>query len=265
MYHRPVPPLRYFVPNGFTALSLLLGLGSVAMSAAGDFRLAAWMVLWGVLLDKLDGTAARLLGATSKFGVEFDSFADFVVFGIAPAALVYFRLLATGEFVGWQRTAVMVVSGVYALSLAIRLARFNVMTGGESVFFGIPGTLMGAIIASGYLTWDKYRLAEGLIHHAPWVLVAGAVLMVSTVRLPKLKLRKNKAMNALQVVNVGLVYAFGPLMLFPEYLLGCALLYAVGGVLYCLARPEAPPQPEQAPASLPAEGEASHEQERLVA
>jgi CDP-diacylglycerol--serine O-phosphatidyltransferase len=65
------------VPNGFTALSLLLGLGSVVKSAEGDFRLAAWMIPWGVLLDKLDGSAARLLDATSKFGVELDSFADF--------------------------------------------------------------------------------------------------------------------------------------------------------------------------------------------
>lgn len=236
------------------------------MSAGGDFRLAAWMILWGVLLDKLDGSAARLLGATSKFGVEFDSFADFVVFGIAPAALVYFRLLATGEFAGWQRTAIMIVSGLYALCLAIRLARFNVMTGGESVFFGMPGTLMGAILGSAYLTWDKYHLPQGLLHYAPGALLAGAVLMISTVRLPKLKLRKNKVMNALTIANVGLVYVFGPLMLFPEYLLGCALLYAVGGVLYCLVRPEAEASslPEQAPASAPAVASETPE-ERLVA
>ncbi|UQA62917.1 CDP-alcohol phosphatidyltransferase family protein [Polyangium aurulentum] len=262
-----MPPLRYFVPNGFTALSLLLGLGSVVKSAEGDFRIAAWMILWGVLLDKLDGSAARLLNATSKFGVEFDSFADFVVFGIAPAALLYFRLLATGDYVGWERTAIMIVSGVYALCLAIRLARFNVMTeGGESVFFGLPGTLLGATIGSGYLTWDKYHLDAGLLHYAPGVLITGALLMISTVRLPKLKLRKNKAMNALTIVNVGAVYVFGPLMLFPEYLFGCALLYAVGGVLYCLIRPEAPSQPEQQPASSPSPaGEAAPEQERLVA
>ena len=82
---------KYFVPNAFTALSMLFGLASMTMSAAGNFQLAAWMILWGVLLDKLDGTAARLMHASSEFGVQFDSFADFVVFGIAPAGLFYFN------------------------------------------------------------------------------------------------------------------------------------------------------------------------------
>ena len=72
---------RYIVPNGFTALSMLFGFASIAASAEGSYVIAAWMIVWGVLLDKLDGTAARLLDACSDFGMEFDSFADFVVFG----------------------------------------------------------------------------------------------------------------------------------------------------------------------------------------
>jgi CDP-diacylglycerol---serine O-phosphatidyltransferase len=225
------------VPNSFTGLSLLLGLGSVVMSAQGDFTLAAWLILWGCLLDKLDGSAARLLNATSKFGVEFDSFADFVAFGIAPAGLLYYRLIATGHFVGWQKTAVMIVAGMYALALAVRLARFNITTGGESVFFGLPGTLLGAIIASGFLTWEKFKLSEGILLYSPAVLVLGAVLMVSTVRLPKLKLRKNKLVNAFTACNVIGVYIFAPLRILPEYMLTLAVGYTVGGVIYCLANP----------------------------
>jgi CDP-diacylglycerol---serine O-phosphatidyltransferase len=263
-----VPPIRYFVPNGLTALSLLLGLGSIALSAQGDFRIAAWMILWGVLLDKLDGSAARLLKATSKFGVEFDSFADFVAFGIAPAALIYFRLLATGHFVGWQRTAIMLASGVYALALAIRLARFNVTTGGESVFFGIPGTLMGAIIGSGYLTWEKYGISERALLYSPAVLVVAALLMISTLHLPKLKLRKSKAMNALTIANIAGVYVCGPLMLLPEYLLGCAVVYTLGGVAWCLIHP-APAEPaahvEPSPESAPVSTQGEDSRERLVA
>jgi CDP-diacylglycerol--serine O-phosphatidyltransferase len=244
-----VPPLRYFVPNGFTGLSLLLGLGSIVMSAQGDFRLAAWMVLWGVLLDKLDGSAARLLKATSKFGVEFDSFADFVVFGIAPAALVYYRVLATGQLVGWQKTALMITSGLYALALAVRLSRFNITTGGESIFLGIPGTLMGGIVASAFLTWDKYKLAEALLLYSPGLLVVAAVLMVSTVRLPKLKLHKNKAFNAFTVANVVGAYVCAPLMLMPEYLFGIAVVYGVGGVVYCLINPDAGAAPDSSPSA----------------
>jgi len=209
------------------------------MSAEGNFRLAAWMVLWGVLLDKLDGSAARLLKATSKFGVEFDSFADFVVFGIAPAALVYYRVLAIGPTGGWPKIALMLTSGLYALALAVRLSRFNITTGGESVFLGIPGTLMGAILGAAFLTWDKYHLPESLLIYSPALLVIAAVLMISTIRLPKLKLHKNKVFNAFTVLNIGGAYICGPLMILPEYLLGIAVVYSIGGVVYCLLNPDA--------------------------
>lgn len=256
-----MPPLRYFVPNAFTALSLLLGLASISMSAQGDFRLAAWMILWGVLLDKLDGTAARLMKATSKFGVEFDSFADFVVFGIAPAALVYYRLLATGHIVGWHKSGIMAASGIYALALAVRLSRFNITTGGESIFFGLPGTLLGAAIASGYLVWEKHGLPESMLRYVPAFLVVAAVLMVSNVRLPKIKLRKSKAFNVFLGANLVFGYICGPLMLFPEYLLACAVTYTVGGVIYCLLNPE------QSPASDDVSAESADDdaaQERLA-
>ena len=106
--------LRFLVPNACTAFSMLLGLASVYASVNNQFDLAAWMVLWGVLLDKLDGTFARLLKASSGFGAQFDSFADFVSFGIAPAMLL---LCAFGSAStayptvpqGWMMAA----SGVY--------------------------------------------------------------------------------------------------------------------------------------------------------
>lgn len=257
-----MPPLRYFVPNGFTGLSLLLGLASVTMSAQGDYRLAAWMILWGVLLDKLDGTAARLMNATSKFGVEFDSFADFVVFGIAPAALVYYRVLALGYGVGWQKHAIMASSGLYALALAVRLSRFNITTGSEGVFFGFPGTLMGAATASSYLTWDKYGLSENFLLYFPPFLFISAFLMISNIRLPKIKARKSKAFNAFLGVNLVVGYICGPLMLFPEYLLACAVSWAVGGVIYCLLHPETTPAAGTDAPAEPAEEDAA--QERLA-
>ena len=208
------------------------------MSAQGDYRLAAWMILWGVLLDKLDGTAARLMNATSKFGVEFDSFADFVVFGIAPAALIYYRLLGTGEYIGWQKQAIMGVSGLYALALAVRLSRFNITTGGEDIFLGLPGTLMGAVIASTYLTWEKYSSNQALLVYFAAFLVIAAFLMISNVRLPKMKLTKNKYFNVFLGANVVGAYVCAPLMLVPEYLLGLAVTFTMGGVISCLLYPE---------------------------
>ena len=80
--------LRYTVPNGFTSLSLLLGIASIVTSQIGELELAAWIIVWCGLLDVLDGLSARLLKATSDFGAEFDSMADLVSFGVAPAVLM---------------------------------------------------------------------------------------------------------------------------------------------------------------------------------
>lgn len=232
-----MPPLKYFVPNGFTAASLVLGLASVAMSVEGRFDLAAWMILWGTLLDKADGSAARLLGATSKFGVEFDSFADFVSFGLAPAALVYFRLMATGDYAGLQKLALMVSCGAYVLALAIRLARFNVTECDGKMFQGVPGTLVGAVVAAGYLTWNRYGLHEAALVYSPAYLVVFAGLMISSLRLPKLAVRRSRALNLFQFANVAAAYVFGPLMMFPEYLFGLAVSYLLGGLAVGLLSP----------------------------
>lgn len=247
-----MPAPRYFIPNSITALSMLLGLGSIAMSTQGHFRIAAWMILWGVLLDKVDGTAARLLKATSNFGVEFDSFADFVVFGIAPAALYYFRLAALDTST-YGRTLITFAASLYVVALAVRLARFNITTGSEKIFYGIPGTLMGAISAALYLTHDKYKLPEAWLTYSPALLIIGALLMVSTIRLPKLSVRKNKLLNVFQFTNVIAAYILAPLMLFPEYLLGCALLYPSAGIVWCLLHPESPEPGAKNPAGEGAE------------
>ena len=80
--------LRYTIPNSFTSLSLLLGIASIVTSQIGELELAAWIIVWCGLLDVLDGLSARLLKATSDFGAEFDSMADLVSFGVAPAVLM---------------------------------------------------------------------------------------------------------------------------------------------------------------------------------
>ena len=83
--------LRYTIPNSFTAASLLLGIASIVTTQLGGreyLELAGWMIVWCGLLDTMDGVAARVLKATSSFGAEFDSMADLVAFGVAPAILV---------------------------------------------------------------------------------------------------------------------------------------------------------------------------------
>lgn len=230
-----MPPLKYWVPNGFTAFSMILGLASMVASAKGNFELAAWMILWGTLLDKLDGSAARLLGATSRFGVEFDSFADFVTFGIAPAALVYFRVSTL--VAGWHATALTVAAAFYAVALGVRLARFNTAAEDPAMFSGVPGTLAGAVMASGYLTWDVFGLAERWLSYLPAFLLILGALMVSNLRVPKLKVRKSRAFNVFQFGMIAVAYIFGPLRIFPQVLFVMAMTYLLGGLFVGLRAP----------------------------
>ncbi|MBU0551182.1 CDP-alcohol phosphatidyltransferase family protein [Myxococcota bacterium] len=221
---------KFVVPNGFTALSMLFGLASLLASAQGSFTLAAWLICWGVLLDKLDGTAARLLGASSSFGAELDSFADFVVFGIAPAALIYHRL--SPSFQGDERLLLLLGAGAFVLANAARLARFNTTSpeGGDVLFYGVPTTLCGALIATTYLVWEKYGLDEGLLRGMVGLLFISGLAMVSSLRLPKLKRRKNKLLDGLQMINIAGAYGFAALRMFPEYLWAMVILYLIIGL-----------------------------------
>ena len=222
--------LRYLAPNGCTAFSLLLGLASIVESTQGNFKLAAWMILWGVLLDKLDGTFARLLNASSEFGAQMDSFADFVSFGMAPAALLYFGL-AENPFV--HHGFLIGSCGVFVVAEAARLARFNISEPpyGHMMFYGIPTTLMGALIASGYLTWDKFNLTEEYMTPVPFGLLMLALAMVSNIKLPKLKVRKNMLVNLFLGSNILFAYTMAPLQKHPEVLFGQAAFYMIFGVI----------------------------------
>ena len=114
-------PVRMMVPSFFTLLGLSAGLTSIRMSIEGRYDLALAAIVFAALLDGLDGRVARLLKASSRFGAELDSLADFVNFGVAPAVMIFTWGLDDLKSVGW--IAVM----IFALASALRLARFNVM------------------------------------------------------------------------------------------------------------------------------------------
>ena len=219
---------------------MLFGCASAVCSSHGQFELAAWLILWGVLLDKLDGLMARLMNATSDFGVQFDSFADFIVFGIAPAALVYFRLAPLDGFQSPTATALlMAATGLYVVATAGRLARFNIVTlpDGDKIFYGVPTTLVGATLASGYLTCEVYGLSDQAIGLFPVFMLLGAGGMVSNLRLPKLKSRQNPLLHWFQIVNIAIVYSFTPLRLWPEYLFALCIIYLSVGLTWGIMNP----------------------------
>ena len=232
---------RYIVPNFFTAVSLSLGIASILLATEIHLETAAWMCLWCVLLDKVDGTAARLLRATSRFGSEFDSMADLVAFGLAPAYLVY----TTGRHVWGLKLGeplwllLVIGAGLYALLTAMRLARFNLdgHKPGSRHFEGLPSPLCGTIMASTVLVATKYAISIEWMKFFPVVAVLLGLGMVSRLPVPKLVPRKNLAFNIFQITNIVLTYVAGFGMVLPEYLLGLALFYLIIGTTHGLIRP----------------------------
>ncbi len=112
-------PVRMMVPNFFTLLGLCAGLTSIRMSIEGRYDFALAAIVFAACLDGIDGRIARLLKASSRFGAELDSLADFVNFGVAPAIMIFTWGLGEDKSFGW--IAVM----LFALASALRLARFN--------------------------------------------------------------------------------------------------------------------------------------------
>ena len=131
-------PVRMLVPNFFTLLGLCAGLTSIRMGIEGRYDLAVAAIVFAGFLDGLDGRIARLLKASSRFGAELDSLADFVNFGVAPAFLIFNWGLGTLKSAGW------ICVMIFALSSALRLARFNAAIDDEkpkwqsNFFVGMP-------------------------------------------------------------------------------------------------------------------------------
>ena len=231
--------LRYTIPNSFTALSLLLGLASVATTQVGDLEFAAWMIVWCGLLDTMDGVAARVLNATSSFGAEFDSMADLVAFGVAPAMLVFNLGLQYGdvELETGQFWVLLSACGVFVLAGAMRLARFNLSSdvphGGW--FTGIPITAAGGGLISSMvivmIRHDDISTALPLHLYLPVLMFILGILMVSRIRFPKATLRKSKIINAFQIVNIALIFYCGIFRVYPEYLFGIGIFLLVAGTI----------------------------------
>jgi CDP-diacylglycerol--serine O-phosphatidyltransferase len=111
--------LRKLIPNMITLGSMICGLTAIQAGIDNEWRIAVLLIVAACILDALDGAIARLLNATSKFGAELDSLADFLSFGVAPATLMYLWILNDAGKVGW------IAALVFAIACALRLARFN--------------------------------------------------------------------------------------------------------------------------------------------
>ncbi len=230
---------RYLVPNGLTALNLCFGAIACFLAITGSYYSAGWFILLAVCFDRLDGASARALGATSQFGVEFDSLADLVSFGIAPAVLIFAVLTndsTLGYDSGWRQWLLMASCSFYVVCCAFRLARFNVFAGadGTKIYFGLPSPASASTVVASLMTLIKYSgggggwaadfeilggltLSTSLRAWFPLVVVVVGLLMVSALRVPKMN--PDKSIKGIYLgLNMLLIYVCVLLRIFPEYL-----------------------------------------------
>ncbi|HEY7585823.1 MAG TPA: CDP-diacylglycerol--serine O-phosphatidyltransferase [Candidatus Deferrimicrobiaceae bacterium] len=174
----------YILPNLITSGSLFAGFYSIAATYNGQFEKAAMAIIAGVVLDGLDGRVARMTRTTTRFGVEYDSLADLVSFGVAPAFLVYGWALSQFGRWGWLAAFLFLICG------ALRLARFNVQinTVEKGQFNGLPIPAAATFVASIILLFYYLGGSGGFKHLALLLAIyVLAFLMVSTVKYNSFK------------------------------------------------------------------------------
>lgn len=220
--------LIYILPNFFTAASAFLAVISIISTIKGNFSAAIFYIILSLICDGLDGRVARLTHATSKFGVEFDSLADIVAFGVAPALLFY---CAVGHDYGKVGS---LVAALYVVFGAIRLARFNVTTGTyePSVFIGLPIPTAAITMAFWIGIYLKYELSKGFGVFLIITMAALSFLMVSNIRFPSFKKISLKRPNAIKILVLLIVVFFSLLYLFRlEFPAVLTLVYIVYGLV----------------------------------
>jgi CDP-diacylglycerol--serine O-phosphatidyltransferase len=174
----------YLIPNAITTAALLSGFYSIIASTNGQYEKAIYAIFLAALLDGLDGRAARMLGAQSPFGEQFDSLSDMLSFGVAPAMLVYSWALAPLGRIG------LACAFIFTACAAFRLARFNVQIGvvDKRYFIGLASPLAAILLCSGVWVgldnpqWiDIQRIGSTLAYAA--LAVIGGMLMISNVKI----------------------------------------------------------------------------------
>jgi len=174
----------FLLPSLFTVANLFCGYASVIHSTRGDFEMAALLIGIAMVLDTLDGFFARLTNSSTDFGIQLDSLADVVSFGLAPAILAFTWGLWPLKRLGWA------AGFIYVAAAAMRLARFNIQTSATTdkrYFVGIPSPSAGAVIAATvYLFPEQIEDYRAALPVLAMVLVP-ALLMVSTIRFRSIK------------------------------------------------------------------------------
>ena len=243
------PSIRQVVvvmPSAFTLGNLFFGFWAIVSAFNGNFRWAGWFIVFAGILDMLDGRVARLSGTGTRFGAELDSLVDVISFGVAPALLMYFLDFSNAGRFAW------ILCYIYVVAVALRLARFNVLSAGKPStgwFTGMPSPAAGMTLAAYYpfsqTNWYRASLAYLDLQHEGLVvlMLLLAVLMVSNVKYPKFPPIGLRSARGIFGLVVHIVILLGGLLA-PEYFLfPLGLFYMTFGlaratILGLMERPE---------------------------
>jgi CDP-diacylglycerol--serine O-phosphatidyltransferase len=251
----------YFLPNLMTAGNLFCGylavincvharLAELAATsvylgapAAAYYRTAVWLIFGAAAFDSLDGRLARLGGRESIFGIEFDSLADVVSFGLAPTLLMFLLILSPSQGFPWFREIGWFVGFVYLVCASMRLARFNVISNpllhprqkeGNSDFVGLPVPAAAATVAALVLFLlklsDSDKALDRFALALPFLMLLIAILMMSTIRYPSGKRMDLQTQTRLRRF-AGFIVLVALIVLYKEVaLLGTCLGYIFFGL-----------------------------------
>lgn len=221
----------YLLPNLFTTASLFAAFYAIIATTKGQMDQAAIAIFIAMIADAVDGRVARLIGAQSAFGAEYDSLSDMVAFGVAPALLAYsWALSSLGKF-GW------LTAFLFTAAVALRLARFNTqLTVADKRYFqGLASPPAAAVVVS--FVWFAYE--QELSGWAMDILLAIIVICVSLLMVSNIRYYSFKDLDFRKslpsVVGILVVLTFVAVSLYPPLTLFIGFtLYAVSGVVITL-------------------------------
>jgi CDP-diacylglycerol--serine O-phosphatidyltransferase len=200
---RPFRSGGYLLPSMFTLANMFAGYACIVYAMRGELEKAAPLIGLAIVVDMLDGRVARMTGTTSQFGVEFDSLADVISFGVAPAIMAFQWGLHPLGRIGWA------AGFVFVAGAAIRLARFNIQTGtvDKKYFVGLPSPAAAAVPATTiFLYPEGFQSPLAALGVLALVVVPG-LMMVSTIRFYSFKtldLQSRRAYPVLALLALGL-------------------------------------------------------------
>ena len=221
----------YLAPNLITTLSLLSGFFSILASTRGDFYPAALAIFLSAILDGADGRVARMLNAQSPFGEQYDSLADMLAFGVAPAILVYSFALEPLGRIGIGCAFVFTACG------AFRLARFNVQVGivDKKYFVGLASPLAAILVTAAVMVAIDHNQWIGQQDNLIMAAFAACVVICGLLMVSNVKYYSFKEFDKKKVPFVALIIAVLVLSIviydIPVGILAIGIIYALSGIV----------------------------------